>query len=118
VVASLLLMGAGTAVRGHLWPKTVATGRAAIDGSNTDQWFGGGSIPQSGRRVPGETCDDAGSVADVHRCLSRTHVKDVYAVVHPSSHYWPLQLVESALVLTVAAGLVRVAFRLLRRRVA
>ncbi|QFQ98428.1 ABC transporter permease [Streptomyces phaeolivaceus] len=38
-----------------------------------------------------------------------------YADFHPSSHFWPLQLVETAIVLTVTALLVWAAFRLLRR---
>lgn len=114
-LGSLLLIAAGTAVRDHLWPKTVLTGRAAAEISNTAHWFGGGSILQSGQRVPGDLCY-ADSALDYHRCLSRLDAEDFYAVVHPSSHYWPLQLVESALVLAVAAGLVWIAFRLLRRR--
>lgn len=33
---------------------------------------------------------------------------------HPESHFWPLQLVESALVLTLAAAAIVSAFALLR----
>ncbi len=35
---------------------------------------------------------------------------------HPESHFWPLQLVESALLLTLAAAAIVAAFALLRRR--
>ncbi|MEU5806558.1 hypothetical protein [Streptomyces sp. NPDC047718] len=35
---------------------------------------------------------------------------------HPESHFWPLQLVESAILLTLAAAAIVAAFALLRRR--
>ncbi|MCX5409725.1 hypothetical protein OHA37_38445 [Streptomyces sp. NBC_00335] len=35
---------------------------------------------------------------------------------HPESHFWPLQLVESAILLTLAAAVISAAFALLRRR--
>ncbi|MFI8449950.1 hypothetical protein [Streptomyces erythrochromogenes] len=35
---------------------------------------------------------------------------------HPESHFWPLQLVESAILLTLAAAAIVTAFALLRRR--
>jgi hypothetical protein len=114
-VGTLLFLQAGAAVRDHLWPKAVLTGREAAQIPNSSHWFEGGSIPHSGQWVSGTTCVDADSALDFHRCLSRLDAENVYAVVHPSSHYWPLQLVESAVVLAVAAGLVWLAFRVLRR---
>jgi hypothetical protein len=35
---------------------------------------------------------------------------------HPASHFWPLQLVETGIVLAVAALATAAAFALLRRR--
>ncbi|MGW2522507.1 hypothetical protein ACWC09_37045 [Streptomyces sp. NPDC001617] len=35
---------------------------------------------------------------------------------HPASHFWPLQLTETALVLALTAAITALAFRLLRRR--
>ncbi|MFI5828593.1 hypothetical protein ACIA6C_15280 [Streptomyces sp. NPDC051578] len=35
---------------------------------------------------------------------------------HPESHFWPLQLLESALVLALAAAAIVAAFAFLRRR--
>jgi hypothetical protein len=40
----------------------------------------------------------------------------VRATYHPPSHFWPLQYVETGLVLTLAAAATLAAFRLLRRR--
>ncbi|MFF9098424.1 hypothetical protein ACF1AX_35525 [Streptomyces sp. NPDC014802] len=41
-----------------------------------------------------------------------------YAVFHPESHYWPLQLVECGIVLALAGAAVAVSFTVLRRRAA
>lgn len=38
-----------------------------------------------------------------------------FAEVHPASHYWPLQLVETGILLALAALAVFAAFRVLRR---
>ncbi|MFD4142619.1 MULTISPECIES: hypothetical protein [unclassified Streptomyces] len=35
---------------------------------------------------------------------------------HPTSHFWPLQLVETGIVLTLTAALTTAAFVVLRRR--
>ncbi|MEK8144329.1 hypothetical protein NKH18_28275 [Streptomyces sp. M10(2022)] len=35
---------------------------------------------------------------------------------HPASHFWPLQLVETGILLVLAALAVALAFRVLRRR--
>ncbi|MGW7252989.1 hypothetical protein [Streptomyces sp. NPDC054834] len=41
-----------------------------------------------------------------------------YAVYHPESHYWPLHLVETGIVLTLAAAATTAAYTVLRRRTA
>lgn len=43
---------------------------------------------------------------------------DAQALVHPASHYWPLQLVETGIVLALAALACWACFALLRRRTA
>jgi hypothetical protein len=39
-------------------------------------------------------------------------------VYHPDSHFWPLHLVETGIVLAVTAAATAAAFRLLHRRTA
>lgn len=41
-----------------------------------------------------------------------------FAVYHPESHYWPLHLVETGIVLTLAAAATTAAYTVLRRRTA
>ncbi|MCZ7459444.1 hypothetical protein [Streptomyces sp. WMMC940] len=54
-------------------------------------------------RLPGP-CDGGG-----------TGVTD-FARTHPPSHFWPIQLVETGIVLALAAVATYAAFRVLRRR--
>ncbi|WP_323187536.1 hypothetical protein [Streptomyces sp. NBC_01275] len=59
-----------------------------------------------------------GSSADISRCLDDLGVTGYYVTYHPASHFWPLQLVETGILLAVAALATFAAFRVLRRRTA
>jgi hypothetical protein len=63
-------------------------------------------------------CTDSDGAADLQRCLTRGGLDDIWATYHPQSHFWPLQLAETGVVLAVAALAVTAAFVLLRRRTA
>lgn len=41
-----------------------------------------------------------------------------YLDYHPASHFWPVQLVETGILLALAALALTLAFRVLRRRTA
>jgi hypothetical protein len=97
------------ALRPYLWPAETATataqeGTPAHAGMVVD----GGVITTGGAHVPTDSCGSPD--------CGRTDVVGYYLDYHPSSHFWPLQLVETAAVLGVTALLVLAAFRLLRRR--
>ncbi|GHE31555.1 ABC transporter permease [Streptomyces capitiformicae] len=55
-----------------------------------------------------------GSMWPAETLVVRTTEPD-FIDLHPSSHYWPLQLVETGIALALAAVLVLLSFRLLRR---
>ncbi|MFD6531271.1 ABC transporter permease subunit [Streptomyces sp. NPDC060184] len=102
-------------VRGHLWP--VVHGPYALARSNPfprDAWMTEvGYLTGTGERLPMGTCFPIrGKFGD---CLDSLGVTRRYADYHPKSHYWPLQLVESGILLAVAALAVYAAHRLLRR---
>ncbi len=63
--------------------------------------------------LPANIC--AGSALDREVCLSESGVTHGYLDYHPASHYWPLQLVETGILLALAALAVFAAFRVLRR---
>ncbi|USQ89124.1 hypothetical protein NFX46_38490 [Streptomyces phaeoluteigriseus] len=61
-------------------------------------------------------CD--GTAGETRRCLDDLGVTGYYATYHPESHFWPLHLVETGILLAVAAAATAVSFRLLRHRTA
>ncbi|MEV4866837.1 ABC transporter permease [Streptomyces ossamyceticus] len=93
--------------RHHLWP--VAETRAA---ASEPQWTGmlvdRGVITASGDRISNSLCAEFD--------CGRSDVVGYWAQSHPASHFWPLQLVETGIVVAVTALLVPAAFHLLRRR--
>ncbi|MEU2496187.1 hypothetical protein [Streptomyces sp. NPDC007883] len=103
----MLVLGA---VRHTLWPTEILTGRPLPHPRDT-WWVESGSLDASGGRVssvmcPGywDPCDGGG-----------TGVTD-FARTHPPSHFWPIQLVETGILLALAAAATYAAFRVLRRR--
>ncbi|WP_234046392.1 ABC transporter permease [Streptomyces adelaidensis] len=92
--------------RHRLWPVETAVSKSPAPdwtGELVDQ----GLITTSGRRVSSVGCADV--------ACDRTDVAQYYTDFHPSSHFWPLQLVQTGIALTVTALLVLATFRLLRR---
>ncbi|KUL24461.1 hypothetical protein [Streptomyces regalis] len=71
-----------------------------------------GALTSTGARVPDPLCtDDA-------KCLAAHDIVGYYTDYHPASHFWPLHLVETGLLLGTAALATAAAFWLLRRRIA
>ncbi|MDX3575191.1 ABC transporter permease subunit [Streptomyces sp. ID05-47C] len=59
-----------------------------------------------------------GTAGKRQRCLDDLGVTGYYSTYHPRSHFWPLHLVETGILLAVAAAAVAVSFRLVRHRTA
>ncbi|MFI7366455.1 hypothetical protein ACIBO4_30350 [Streptomyces sp. NPDC050149] len=106
-----------TTVRSALWPlRTTINTASAGNGVDGDSWvLGTGRITADGSRLPMETCWER-SQADEVRCLADHHATGFWIDHHPASHFWPLQLVETGIVLVLTAVAVALAFRVLRRR--
>ncbi|WEH17042.1 ABC transporter permease [Streptomyces sp. VNUA24] len=100
----------------ELWPSTTLTGTAASRLPMTADQLELGAITRSGTRVNDLTCFDADSDLDYTTCMSKNGFTDLYAEVHPASHFWPLHLMMTGVVLAVAVLATVAAFRLLRRR--
>lgn len=90
-----------------LWPVETLVSRTA-EPDWTGEMVDRGFITSTGERVSDVGCTDA--------FCDRPDAVGYYADFHPSSHFWPLQLVETGIVLAVTALLVLAAFGLLRRR--
>jgi len=97
--------------RPHLWPWATSTG--ADYETPRDVLYGdGGAVTSTGAHIADPMCRDSAT------CLKAHDVTGFYSEYHPASHFWPLQLVETGIVLAVTALVLAAAFTLLRRRTA
>lgn len=111
-VQGIALQGLHT-VRDHLWP--VAHRSYSLTGSNSgSMWvLDTGFRTGNGERLPRSSCFPTHE--DTRACLNALGVTGRYVDYHPESHHWPLQLVESGILLVAAAVAVYASYRLLRR---
>ncbi|MFM9589978.1 ABC transporter permease [Streptomyces scabiei] len=108
LAGTAVLAGVLDANRHLLWPTETVVSRSP-EQNWTGELVDRGFLTGTGERVSDLTCAD-------HSCNRRSEAVAFYADHHPSSHFWPLQLVETGIVLAVTALLVWAAFRLLRSR--
>ncbi|WP_326759958.1 ABC transporter permease [Streptomyces phaeochromogenes] len=102
-----------------LWPTVTVTGAKALNLPDKALRLDQGVITDKGTRIGNNmACTVSDGAADLQRCLTRSGLDDIWATYHPKSHFWPLQLAETGVVLAVAALAVTAAFVLLRRRTA
>ncbi|WP_086825417.1 ABC transporter permease [Streptomyces sp. NRRL B-24572] len=73
-----------------------------------------GLLTRDGRRIPEWSCYEDGKSAS--ECLAGKNVTGQYLDFHPQSHFWPTQLIESGILLALAALAALAAFRVLRAR--
>ncbi|MDG4859477.1 hypothetical protein P8605_15160 [Streptomyces sp. T-3] len=99
----LLLLQAGHVYREHLWPTVERTSDKLYFPNlmHGDQWLREISYDAAGR--PTENFGDPGAVT-------------FYREWHPASHRWPIQWVETGILLALTAAAVATAFWVLRRR--
>ncbi|MFJ6686719.1 ABC transporter permease [Streptomyces werraensis] len=72
-----------------------------------------GLLTATGERYTGFYCYEPFNPG---QCRPDVTVVEAYAEYHPASQYWQLQLIETSILLTLAALAVFAAFRVLRRR--
>lgn len=98
-------------VRPYLWPTATSVDRVSVSG---DGWVTQrGVVLADGNRMTQEQCWDIGLRKSP--CLSQSPDIVPFAEYHPTSHFWPLQLVETGIVLLLAAACVFATFKVLRR---
>ncbi|MFD6417410.1 ABC transporter permease [Streptomyces sp. NPDC060194] len=107
--------------RGALWPVTTTTSGTPrfLSVRAPDHTFAvdRGVILQDGSRAGIPRCGNASGDA-LTACLDKAGVVDWYADYHPASHFWPLQLVETGILLLLAALAAGASYALVRRRTA
>ncbi|MER5614682.1 ABC transporter permease [Streptomyces sp. NPDC002215] len=109
VLLGTIALGLGRG-RHALWPTLRAVGNWP-DGA----WYvDPGMLTASGEAIYRKDCLAAAEGATA--CMRDRGGVTEFADYHPASHFWPLQLVETGILLALAALAVAVAFRVLRRR--
>lgn len=105
-------------VRDSLWPPTTATVPVtSIEpsvGGNESWWLEGGYTMANGDQLTRQTCTS--EVTDELVCLRDKGVTGRFVEYHPGSHFWPIQLVETGIVLMLATACALAAFKVLGRR--
>ncbi|WP_329231184.1 ABC transporter permease [Streptomyces sp. NBC_01460] len=100
--------------RAELWPSRTVSG-TTLNAKEGMWWVETGHITGAGERLPQDVCASGASATDYARCMADHDVTSHYLDYHPASHFWPLQLVETGILLVLAAVALAVAFRVLRR---
>jgi hypothetical protein len=99
--------------RDRLWPTAEVVWRKSRGELGNSAWhMENGLVLAGGQRV--EQCWDP-QVAMPPGCHPGTGIREWYAVYHPPSHFWPIQLIETGVVLALATVAAYAAFRVLRR---
>ncbi|MER7110719.1 hypothetical protein [Streptomyces sp. NPDC000229] len=99
--------------RSDLWPPVEQVWKNSRGEIGNSSWqLDMGMITPSGRRI--HDCLQPGVPAPPG-CYEARSARQWYHLHHPSSHSWPLQLVETGIVLALAALATVIAFRVLRR---
>ncbi|MFD6549501.1 hypothetical protein [Streptomyces sp. NPDC058398] len=100
-----------------LWPAETATGLSALRLPNGTLVLEHGAVTGDGERLSTSmACVGTDSAAALERCVKGSGLTDFWTTYQPESHFWPLQLVESGLLLAVTGLVAAAAFALLRRR--
>ncbi|MEU3057059.1 ABC transporter permease [Streptomyces griseus] len=114
LVLGVVAIGLGKR-RYELWPAVLRQSAGPVQLSPGDWDIDMGWLTESGQKLYWQDCDAAHSLWDVETCMRERGAVEYFAEVHPASHYWPLQLVETGILLALAALAVFAAFRVLRR---
>ncbi|MFD9092586.1 ABC transporter permease [Streptomyces collinus] len=109
-LATAGVWGLAHALMPHLWPAVTAVGGLDRGVPGTGIVVEEGLVTRSGAHLPLPRC---GSSADCDTAYA--HAVGQFRTYHPYAHYWPLQLVTTALLLAVAGLLVLGSFLVLRR---
>ncbi|MFF8972511.1 hypothetical protein [Streptomyces sp. NPDC014995] len=116
VAVTWLLVRVLAEYRASLWPAVSRSSAAQVLEPPDTAWHLETGALVHGRRVPNvQFWQCEGTAGFRHRCLDDRGVTGFYTTYHPESHFWPLQLVETGIVLAVAALATVAAFRVLRR---
>ncbi|UIX32905.1 cbb3-type cytochrome c oxidase subunit 3 [Streptomyces sp. GQFP] len=96
-------------LRPHLWPAETQESKGEYP-DHVGMTVEEGSYTSTGARLPYLECGDRA------KCLADNDVVGMYRDYHPASHFWPLQLMETGILLALATVAALISFALIRRR--
>ncbi|MGW7362580.1 ABC transporter permease [Streptomyces sp. NPDC054841] len=108
LVTGTVMLTLGT-LRYSLWPTEIITGRP-LEHPRDAWWVATGNLDTAGERVSSVHCPGYRDP-----CWTGEDGVTDFAEIHPSTHFWPIQLVETGIVLALTAAAAFAAFRVLRR---
>ncbi|MEU2099684.1 ABC transporter permease [Streptomyces globisporus] len=114
VVLATVGLGLGKR-RYELWPHVLRQGEGPLSLRYGDWHLDSGMRTASGRKLYWQDCFGTDMAGSAEACMRARGGVLHFTEVHPASHYWPLQLVETGILLALAALAVFAAFRVLRR---
>ncbi|MFJ3663656.1 ABC transporter permease [Streptomyces sp. NPDC090119] len=117
VAVSALLFGGAHWLMPYLWPPvTEVTGfRDGYAGEFSGVEVAHGMVTRTGAHVPTPECTGHLRMP-CEQLYAQQGGTGLFSEFHPASHYWPLQLTTSAVLLVVTALLTAASFAVLRRR--
>ncbi|GAB2869515.1 hypothetical protein GCM10027074_41470 [Streptomyces deserti] len=99
----------------RLWPTVTHVSSLKHGPSGTGITVAEGLVTSTGARLPDASCG-SGLIPECDAAYARMDAVGFYREYHPQSHYWPLHLMATGVLLAVTALLALAAFRLLRHR--
>jgi hypothetical protein len=115
-LAAALRVGADLAMP-YLWPADTSVTSLDTGYAYSGVEVDSGLVTSTGAHIEDPGCGPS-FVDGCDALYAKLDATGFYATYHPESHFWPLQLTTTALVLAVAAVLTLAAFLLLRRSTA
>lgn len=115
-----LVLGAVAACLGtwrhELWPSSVRKNNTEDMAYDPGDWpIDSGMLTASGEKLYWQDCYEADLAQGVEACMRGRGGIGYFSEYHPAARYWPLQLVETGILLALAALAVFLTFRALRR---
>ncbi|MET7654393.1 ABC transporter permease [Streptomyces sp. NPDC005486] len=102
----------------HLWPAVTHVTSLADGYRGSGLGVDSGLVTSTGAHIADPGCGATSASSTCKAVYADLDATGFYTTYHPESHYWPLQLTTTALVLAVVAALTVAAFVQLRRSTA
>ncbi|WP_405628823.1 ABC transporter permease [Streptomyces sp. NBC_00016] len=102
----------------HLWPAVTRVTGLSDGYRGSGLGVDSGLVTATGAHIADPGCGPTSASSTCQAVYDELDATGFYTTYHPESHYWPLQLTTTALVVTVAAALAVAAFVLLKRATA